>query len=287
MQAPIQVQTNIKASLEQVWNCFTQPRHICGWNFAAIEWCCPSAINDLAVGKQFNYRMEAVDGSMGFNLIGTYTKIIPFQQINYTLSDGRSVSIHFNKQDVNIELTEIFEPEEMHSPDFQKAGWQAILNHFKIYTEKQAKKIQHSIRIKATASKVYQLLQQDVYYKQWTAPFNPTSHFIGSWEKGAVIRFIGSDADGKVGGMLSRIVENIPNSIISIEHIGIIQGTEEITEGPSVQGWKGSIETYIFTPIEHETLFILEMDSHDEYADYFNETWPKALLVLKQICESN
>jgi hypothetical protein len=109
----------------------------------------------------------------------------------------------------------------------------------------------------------------------------------GSWKKGSKIRFIGVDEDGKTQGMISRIKENIPNKFISIEHLGVIQGEKEIVNGPEAGGWTGALENYTFSEDVSHTHLSVDLDSIEEFTQYFIETWPKALNRLKTICEKN
>ena len=133
---PITVKTTVNAPLDKVWECWTQPDHITGWNFAAPEWQCPSAINDLVPNGKFSWRMEAKDQSIGFNYAGTYTEIKDKEMIRKKLEDGRGVIITFTEKEGKTEVVETFEP-DANSPDLQRQGWQAILTNFKKYTEGQ------------------------------------------------------------------------------------------------------------------------------------------------------
>jgi uncharacterized protein YndB with AHSA1/START domain len=127
----------VEAPIHRVWEHFTQPEHIVNWNFASSNWHCPEAINTLKPGAVFTWRMEAKDGSFGFDFSGTYTEIIPLDEISYTLEDGRLVLINFDDLGRAVRVTEAFEAEDENSNDRQKAGWQAILNRFKYYSENQ------------------------------------------------------------------------------------------------------------------------------------------------------
>lgn len=131
----ITVTTIINSTIEQVWKSWITPEHIVNWNFATNEWCCPSALNDLRPKGEFNWRMEAKDGSIGFNFTGTYTQVKEKELITYTMSDGRTVSISFSIEGNGIRLTETFEAEGTNSDEQQRAGWQAILENFKRYVE--------------------------------------------------------------------------------------------------------------------------------------------------------
>ncbi len=114
-----------------VWEAWTQPDHICNWNFASDDWCCPGATNNLLPGGTFNYRMEATDGSAGFDFEGTYVEVEPHKLIRYTIGDGRLVDIRFEDGPGGITVTESFETEDVNSAELQRQGWQAILDNFK------------------------------------------------------------------------------------------------------------------------------------------------------------
>ena len=131
----ITVETEIEAPVDYVWMCWTEPAHITQWNFASEEWHCPAAINDLCEGGELNWRMEARDGSEGFDFVGTYGIIEIGKSISYTIADGRKVSILFSSMNNKTTVTESFEAEHIHSPEEQRAGWQSILENFKRHVE--------------------------------------------------------------------------------------------------------------------------------------------------------
>lgn len=125
----------INAPLEIVWERWTNPEHIVNWNFANDDWCCPTAVNELHPGGKFSWRMEAVDGSMGFDFEGEYIEIVEQKLISEKLGDGRFVSIRFDEVDSGVLLFEQFETEDENPIDMQIAGWLSILNNFKKYAE--------------------------------------------------------------------------------------------------------------------------------------------------------
>lgn len=133
----ITISATVDAPIEKVWDCWTKPEHITQWNNASPDWHTPSASNDLKVGGSFTIRMEAKDGSMGFDFGGTYDEVIPQQHIRYTLGDGRVVNIAFTVVDQGVLIVEQFDPENENPVDMQQMGWQSILNNFKTYTETQ------------------------------------------------------------------------------------------------------------------------------------------------------
>jgi uncharacterized protein YndB with AHSA1/START domain len=127
----ITVRTAIEATVEQVWHFFTQPEHITKWNFASDDWHCPAAKNNLQVGGTFNYTMASKDEPVAFDFEGTYEAIETHKKIVYKIADGRKVLVKFDVLDDKVILTEIFEPENVHSIALQRDGWQAILDNFK------------------------------------------------------------------------------------------------------------------------------------------------------------
>lgn len=131
----IEIQTIIEAPKEFVWECYTQPQHITQWNFADESWHCPYAENDLAVSGKFIARMEAKDGSYGFDFEAIYDFILNYDTINYTMTDERKVFIKFTENDKTTHVQISFEPESENPKELQKQGWSAILNNFKKYVE--------------------------------------------------------------------------------------------------------------------------------------------------------
>ena len=133
----ITVHTSINASLDEVWRCFTTPADVEQWNAASEDWHTTAATNDLQIDGKFNYRMEAKDGSFGFDFWGIYDNIVEFKQLDYTLGDGRKVSVLFEFTGIGTKLTETFETEDENPVEMQQLGWQAILDNFKKYVEDQ------------------------------------------------------------------------------------------------------------------------------------------------------
>ena len=131
----ITVQTTVNAAVEKVWAFWTLPEHITQWNYASNDWHTPTATNDLQVGGKFTSRMEAKDGSMGFDFWGIYDVVKTNKLIEYTLGDNRKVSIAFVSNGDETIIIETFEAEKENSIELQQAGWQAILDNFKKYTE--------------------------------------------------------------------------------------------------------------------------------------------------------
>jgi uncharacterized protein YndB with AHSA1/START domain len=132
----IMVQTTIQAPVDKVWNLWTMPEHITKWNSASDDWHTPKAENDLRVNGTFSSRMEAKDGSFGFDFGGTYTDVKQHELISYTMEDGRKVSVTFEANGNETKLIETFEAETENPAEMQRQGWQAILDNFKTYVEK-------------------------------------------------------------------------------------------------------------------------------------------------------
>ena len=133
---PIKIDITILSPVQKVWDLFIEPQHIMKWNFAHESWHCPKAENDFQVGGKLKTRMEAKDGSFGFDLVGIYDEIIPLEKIKYHLEDGRKVEVIFNKIDADTtQIIEIFDSEIQNSREMQREGWYAILNNFHKYVE--------------------------------------------------------------------------------------------------------------------------------------------------------
>lgn len=126
----IKIETTAAAPIDAVWEAWTTPAQITQWNAASDEWCCPTAVNDLRVGGAFCYRMEARDGSMGFDFEGRYTRIVEHELLEYTLDDERVVTVEFVPGDDGVTVRETFDAENELAAEQQRQGWQAILNRF-------------------------------------------------------------------------------------------------------------------------------------------------------------
>lgn len=131
----ITVETTVNAPIEKAWNYWTVPEHIKKWNNASEDWHTPSATNDLRVGGKFTSRMEAKDGTMGFDFWGVYDDVKTNELIAYTMGDGRKANVFFSSQGNSSKIVVTFETETENSVELQRGGWQAILDNFKKYTE--------------------------------------------------------------------------------------------------------------------------------------------------------
>lgn len=135
MTTKITVTAQILAPVEKVWNSFTHPEHITKWNFASDDWHCPTAKNDVRIGGKYNARMEAKDGSIGFNFEYIYDNVIDHKELAYTMCDGRQAVTTFESMGDTTNIITIFDAENENSVELQQQGWLTILNNFKTYTE--------------------------------------------------------------------------------------------------------------------------------------------------------
>ena len=133
----ITVETTVNAPIEKVWKAWTTPSDITQWNNASDDWHTPRAENDLRVGGSFTSRMEAKDGSFGFDFGGIYDEVEHHKSIAYTMGDDRTVRVDFTAMGDQTKVTETFDAENQNSHELQRSGWQAILDNFKQYTERQ------------------------------------------------------------------------------------------------------------------------------------------------------
>jgi uncharacterized protein YndB with AHSA1/START domain len=134
----INVETIVTAPIKQVWHAYTTPEDIKQWNAASDDWHTTAAAVDLRVGGAFSSRMEAKDGSFGFDFAGTYTKIVENRLIEYAFGD-RTAKVEFAEGPGGVKVSVSFESEPTHSVEQQKEGWQSILNNFKKHVEKKGK----------------------------------------------------------------------------------------------------------------------------------------------------
>ena len=135
MDQKIVVASRVSAPKNKVWEVYTQPQHIVGWNFADLSWHCPRAVNDLRIGGRYVARMEAKDGSYGFDFEAVYLEINHEQNFTYEFG-GRLATVDFKEADGQTEVTVTFDPETENSVELQRQGWQSILDNFRTYCEK-------------------------------------------------------------------------------------------------------------------------------------------------------
>lgn len=131
----LHIEATINATIQTIWEFWTDPSHITQWNQASSDWHCPKATNDLKPGGRFTSTMAAKDGSMSFEFGGIYDTITTHHLIEYTLDDGRQVKVVFSSQSDKVLIESDFEPEASNPHEMQQAGWQAILDSFKHYVE--------------------------------------------------------------------------------------------------------------------------------------------------------
>ena len=131
----ITVERIVNAGLGKVWDAWNTPEDIRKWNAAQDDWHTTSSTVDLREGGTFSSRMEARDGSSGFDFEGTYTRVVPREVIEYRMSDGREVKVEFTERPVGVLVRETFDAESENTPELQRAGWQAILDNFARYVE--------------------------------------------------------------------------------------------------------------------------------------------------------
>ena len=139
-----------------------------------------------------------------------------------------------------------------------------------------------SISVNASREKIWDVLWSDSSYRQWTSVFAEGSRAETDWKKGSKVLF----HDGKGDGMVSTIIENIPNEFMSIKHLGEVKNGIEDTASEKVKQWAGAMENYTLTEVDGKTELNVDMDIAEEYKDYFLTTWPKALEKIKELAEA-
>lgn len=131
----VTVHAVVKIPAEKAWLVWNGPEHVVNWNFASADWHCPAAKSDLRPGGSFSATMAARDGSMSFDFEGVYDEVVHAKKLSYTMLDGRKATVQFEEIPEGTSITESFEAENMHPVEFQKAGWQAILDNYVSYAE--------------------------------------------------------------------------------------------------------------------------------------------------------
>ena len=129
----IEVTALTSARRSTAWHAFTDPTHVVNWNFAGDDWCCPSCTNDVRVGGTWTSRMEARDGSFGFDFASTYTEVVEGEKIHLLMADGRRWEVEFSDEGTGTRITERFDPAAENPEDMQRTGWQMILDRFAAY----------------------------------------------------------------------------------------------------------------------------------------------------------
>ncbi|MCY4017927.1 MAG: SRPBCC family protein [Chloroflexi bacterium] len=135
MSERIAIEAVVNRTRSEIWSLFNVPEHITQWNFASDDWCCPRAENDLRVGGRLCFRMEAKDGSFGFDFEGVYDQVAHESKLAYTMPGGRKVETSFEDLEERTKVRTVFDPETENPVDMQRMGWQAILDNFKKYAE--------------------------------------------------------------------------------------------------------------------------------------------------------
>jgi uncharacterized protein YndB with AHSA1/START domain len=138
MSTRITISALVNKPVADVWNVWTDPKHIMQWNAAGDDWHCPKAANDLRTGGNFSSTMAARDGSFSFDFEGVYDDVQPHKCIAYTMADGRTCEILFTAENGGTRVVEAFDAESQNPVEMQRGGWQAILDRFKAYAEAQA-----------------------------------------------------------------------------------------------------------------------------------------------------
>lgn len=131
----ITVSVEVVGTMGRIWDLFTNPNHVICWNYASEDWHAPWSKNDLRVNGSFATRMEAKDGSFGFDFEGVYTEVDLYRGYTYVLEDGRKVIVSFEENDGSVVVREAFDPESENTHERQRYGWQCILDNFKKYAE--------------------------------------------------------------------------------------------------------------------------------------------------------
>ncbi|MBC8059823.1 MAG: SRPBCC family protein [Clostridiaceae bacterium] len=281
----ITVETTVKIPIEKAWEYWTEPEHITKWNNASDDWHTPFSENDLKVGGKFLSRMEAKDGSFGFDFSGIYDNVKLNEVISYTLGDGRKVLVNFKVNEGETNIIEIFEAETTNSNEIQQSGWQAILDNFKKYAEKisntryKMKELLFSIIIKAPKEKVWNTLWGDNTFRNWASIIDEGTYMVGEIREGNKVQFI-SSVSGY--GVTSKIVKHIPFEFVLFRHMTdtMESGTQE-----RENEWTAGKESYFLAETDGVTTLTVKIDVPREPEETFNTRFPRALERVKNLAE--
>lgn len=239
----IAIEAKVLAGVSTVWNYYTKPDHIVHWNFANDDWQCPRAENDLKVGGKYIARMEAKDGSFGFDFEGIYDEIIEYERLTYTLLDGRKVTTTFEENDGETKVTTIFDPEQQNSVEMQKQGWQAILNNFKKYVESiEAPSLQIVRQFKVKPAIVFDMFTNPKSMPTWwgdNVTFDLDVRVGGKW---TIVRKAGETVYTALGEYL--VVEPPHRLVYSYAMPQFSPNTDTISIQIDADGEAGSVLTF-------------------------------------------
>lgn len=149
-------------------------------------------------------------------------------------------------------------------------------------------RLQFKIEINAPAQEVYEAmlgLKDKATYENWASAFNPSSTYIGTWNTSNKIYFVGTDENGRRGGLISKVVVHVPNEFVSLQNVGVIDGDNEVYRGSEVEKWLNAHENYRFVEEMGQTTLTVELEVPDDHAQYFNDTYPVGLNRLKRLVE--
>ncbi|MEO7100254.1 MAG: SRPBCC domain-containing protein [Luteolibacter sp.] len=223
MSESITIEARVKAPVEKVWQFWTEPRHIIRWCAASEDWHTPRAEMDLRVGGKFTQRMEAKDGSFGFDFGGIYDAVIPNELLEYSLEDGRKVKVGFAREDDETIVTETFDAETENPVEMQRNGWQSILDHFKTYAEWTAqpqRELVGSRVIDAPIALVWQAWTDPKHLAKWWGPngfFSTFSDF--ELRENGPSRFVMHGPDGTNYDNALVYAEIVPPRKIVLDHV--------------------------------------------------------------------
>jgi len=147
-------------------------------------------------------------------------------------------------------------------------------------------KVQYSVQVAAPVHRVWTTMLEDASYREWTRPFQDGSHFEGSWTVHSVIRFVGPDENGSMGGLLARVVEKRTDAFVAVEYLGQVVDGEDDTESELARSFVGMRESYAFREENGVTTVTVELDTTDEMREMLAESWPRALALVKELAES-
>lgn len=264
----LQVSTDVAADPASVWTRFTVPGHIMQWNFASEEWHCPAAENDLRPGGVYRTRMEARDGSQGFDFEGVYDEVVPESRLAYTLTNGRQVKTEFSDQNGRTRVTTTFEPEDSFPIEVQQAGWQAIIDNFRRYVESEPERmVREQVTIDTPADTVWSIITHPRYARELGQQFDKNAYVRSDWQLGSAVEFVYEPERIAATGTISELK---PLELIRIDF--------------DFDGF-AYYESFHFSSTEGQTILTAEAGPYTHARDEHATVWSNWLQKVRELSE--
>jgi|GEM_PF-403589 len=278
----IKVETLVNRPISDIWKYWTLAPHIREWYTASDDWWVPCVDQSFVVGGYFKYKLSLRDNSTSFDFKGQFSRIIKGEVIEYILDDSREVITRFKCEDEGVRITQEIDPDKETSEEEQAQGWQAVLDHFKLYSEADHMSFRVTKVMPSDKEMLWDYLTKLDKYIRWAYVFSDGSRFEGDWKKDHYIRFI----DPSSGGTKVHIDELEELEKIFMTHEALItqEGKEEVTSDQA-KIWIGTKEKYQLRTLDNGSELSVCIRSHHSFVDFLRDSWENAMSVMKEKIE--